>query len=176
MRVNRLDRGILLGGLLALACTHTSGVERRAQDDGSYLVDCRQPLTQCLVSIEQVCRSGYEIVRGREDRTLSGPQEPNEPVIISQVVARCRSSSSLFGGAEKPSPPAPSGGAAAAAVPSRSCTPGATQACVGPAACHGGQQCLADGMAFGPCDCGGAAPAAPAVSPAAADPGATTPR
>ena len=33
--------------------------------------------------------------------------------------------------------------------------PGATQTCVGPGACRGGQQCLADGTAFGPCDCGG---------------------
>jgi len=172
VRVNRFDRGILLGGLLTLACTHTSAVERRAQEDGSYRVDCRLSLARCLASIEQVCGQGYEVLRAREERRLAGPIEPNEPIVISEVVARCRKDGSLIGGGEKPSPPASS----SPAVPSRSCTPGATQACVGPAACRGGQQCLADGMAFGPCDCGPAAPAAPTVSPAAPEAGAATPR
>lgn len=35
-----------------------------------------------------------------------------------------------------------------------SCTPGATQACLGPGACEGAQMCLADGSGFGACDCG----------------------
>jgi hypothetical protein len=34
------------------------------------------------------------------------------------------------------------------------CDPGQTQACVGPGACQGGQRCLNDGSAWGPCDCG----------------------
>lgn len=34
------------------------------------------------------------------------------------------------------------------------CVPGTTQACVGPAACSGGQSCLPDGSGFGSCDCG----------------------
>jgi len=40
------------------------------------------------------------------------------------------------------------------AVGSRACTPGASQACVGPGACQGGQVCTADGTGYGPCDCG----------------------
>lgn len=36
----------------------------------------------------------------------------------------------------------------------RVCTPGSTQACVGAAACNGGQACLPDGSGFAPCDCG----------------------
>lgn len=43
------------------------------------------------------------------------------------------------------------------AQPGRACTPGATQACVGPGACQGGQFCTPDGMAFSSCDCGKAA-------------------
>jgi hypothetical protein len=35
------------------------------------------------------------------------------------------------------------------------CAPGATQVCVGPGGCRGGQSCLGDGSGFGPCDCGG---------------------
>ena len=164
---------LLLCGTLTLACRHTAGIERRAQDDGSYRADCRYPLARCLTAIEEVCASGYDVVQARENRILAGPQEPNEPTVTSEVVARCRTTSSLWGGSEKPRPPTASGGAAAPPVSARSCTPGATQACVGPAACQGGQQCLADGMAFGPCDCGGAAPAAP---PAPPDTGAATPR
>jgi len=67
--------------------------------------------------------------------------------------------------------PSVAGSAAPSAAPSvapsaapsaRACIPGATQVCVGPAACRGGQVCLHDGSAFGPCDCG------PAVTPAPA--------
>ncbi len=37
----------------------------------------------------------------------------------------------------------------------KECTAGATQSCVGPAGCRGGQVCLPDGSAWGACDCGG---------------------
>jgi hypothetical protein len=36
----------------------------------------------------------------------------------------------------------------------KGCTPGATQTCVGPGACAGGQVCRTDGTGYGPCDCG----------------------
>ncbi len=36
------------------------------------------------------------------------------------------------------------------------CEPGATQACVGPAQCEGGQACRADGSGWDTCDCGAA--------------------
>jgi hypothetical protein len=36
------------------------------------------------------------------------------------------------------------------------CVPGASQACVGPGGCQGGQVCLPDGGGLGPCDCGAA--------------------
>jgi hypothetical protein len=34
------------------------------------------------------------------------------------------------------------------------CTPGQTQACLGPGACNGAQVCASDGKSFGQCDCG----------------------
>lgn len=34
------------------------------------------------------------------------------------------------------------------------CAPGESKACVGPGACQGGQQCLANGSGFAACDCG----------------------
>lgn len=64
-----------------------------------------------------------------------------------------------FGGAV-PLGGAPAGLGGAATI----CTPGETQACVGPGACSGAQVCNADGMGWGACDCGtgtgGAAPGA----------------
>ena len=52
-----------------------------------------------------------------------------------------------------------SGGAAgfptsAGGVSGNVCAPGATQACIGPAACKGGQVCLSSGAMWGVCDCG----------------------
>lgn len=40
------------------------------------------------------------------------------------------------------------------AAEQNACTPGLSQACVGPGACQGGQVCKADGSGYGPCDCG----------------------
>jgi hypothetical protein len=52
-------------------------------------------------------------------------------------------------------PPQPASTAAPAALPAgQVCAPGATQECVGPAACRGGQRCLPDGSGFSECDCG----------------------
>jgi hypothetical protein len=73
-----------------------------------------------------------------------------------------------------PEPPAPEADAGAEdAAPPPLCVPNATQECVGPGACKGGQSCLPDGSGFTECDCGKAkkkpssAPKAPAPAPAA---------
>lgn len=39
------------------------------------------------------------------------------------------------------------------------CTPGRSEACIGPGGCAGGQQCNAEGTGFGACDCGSQMPA-----------------
>jgi len=55
----------------------------------------------------------------------------------------------------QPVGPAPSGMVSAPPeAPARTCAPGSTQFCYGPGACQGAQQCLADGSAWGFCDCG----------------------
>jgi hypothetical protein len=173
MRVNRPGRGALLRrllvcGSLTLACANASAFKRQALPDGSYRVECDQRLSRCLIAIEEVCAKGYDVVQASDDVNYRGPIEPNEPTLNSQVTARCKTES-VLGGRKTPAPappPAPtSGGAADASKPSApaSCFPGATQACIGAGGCRGGQQCLADGAAFGPCDCGTAPAAAPAA-------------
>src|SRR5258707_4487519 len=62
----------------------------------------------------------------------------------------------LLGAVGSPATPAGSAaapaGAPGAGAPARACIPGATQSCVGPGGCTGGQSCRLDGAAFGPCD------------------------
>jgi len=145
--------------LLLCACGHTTGVERRQQPDGSYQVTCRVALARCLTSVAEICPQGYEVLHAQEDVSVVGPREINEPSIASEATVRCRGQGAASPGADKAATPP--------AAPR--CTPGATQTCVGPGACRGGQQCLADGASFGPCDCGGPIPAA-GTPPGAAPP------
>lgn len=46
------------------------------------------------------------------------------------------------------------------------CTPGETRPCTGSGACVGGQACVADGSAWGACDCGGTKDAGSDTTPA----------
>jgi len=171
----RLARAAL-GVVLVSACAHSNGVERHAEADGTYRIDCRQPLERCLGSLVEVCSQGYEILRAREEKRFYGPNDRNEPSLTSYAVARCSSPASMFGKSEEggkrvessaPSSPRglPAGGGPTNDGPAKNCVPGATQACVGPGACHGGQQCLKDGTAFGACDCGEPVPKSPLPSP-----------
>jgi hypothetical protein len=148
MGMNRFLRIALASVVAAVACAHGS-IQRKAQPDGSFRVDCRAALTRCLTAIEEVCHQGYEVIDAREDVRFVGPIEPNEPTVTSEVVARCN------GPGVKPRAERQ----AVTPAPVTTCIPGASQACVGPAACQGGQQCLPDGRSFGTCDCGASAPA-----------------
>jgi len=100
--MTRLARAAL-GVVLVCACGHSSGVERHAEGDGTYRIDCRQPLQRCLSSLEEVCTQGYEILRAREEKRFYGPNEINEPSLTSYAVARCTSPASLFGKSDKES-------------------------------------------------------------------------
>jgi hypothetical protein len=153
--------------LALAACAYASKVQRQAQPDGSYRVVCDNRLTQCLAAIDEVCAKGYDVLQAYQDVRYAGPIEPNEPTVKSEAVARCRTEGPVFGGAPKPALPAPEpapSGETKKPAPPGSCFPGTTQPCVGAGACKGGQPCLPDGTAFGPCDCGGPSPEAPATN------------
>jgi hypothetical protein len=147
-----------------------SRIEPRKQEDGSYRVDCKEPLARCVTAFEGTCPHGYELLQGHEYKQFYGPDAFNQPVVTSEAVARCRKP-----GKSTAEATASGSGGAALKSSASACVPGATQTCVGPGACRGGQQCLADGTAFGPCDCGPPAPAAPTSPAAAADAGVTAP-
>jgi hypothetical protein len=75
---------------------------------------------------------GY-IVTGRCRQLRAGRRDPPAQVIQEPPPAQ-------------PQPePAP--------APAWRCVPAATQACVGPGACPGGQACLPDGLSWGACQC-----------------------
>jgi hypothetical protein len=157
----------------ALGCA-VPAVQSERGDDGVYHFKCALPLPQCLRAAEAACNyQRYAVLRAFDDHNLKGDNSQPADTRSSEAFVRCDAltswspenralrDSTLAAAAPAPAPAlvvVPSGGSAPG------CVPGATQACVGPGACAGGQACAPDGKAFGPCDCGGVAkPAAPSV-------------
>jgi hypothetical protein len=152
---------------LLLATWACSGGPRppAKQPDGSYDLSCRGRLTSCLKQAERVCgEKGYTVTTAHDVRELLGHKsgqsqigiESSDATIVCGVVKteepiRLRRE-------EQQETELPS---VAASVPRSACVPGATQACVGPAGCSGGQVCSADGARFEVCDCGATPPAPP---------------
>ncbi|HWP04482.1 MAG TPA: hypothetical protein VNN72_02010 [Polyangiaceae bacterium] len=101
-------------------------------------------------------------------------QEPMGEAVAGQSLIAAAAVASASASAKPGAAPAASGAVALTGAPRpasappiaegpavRTCVPGATQACVGPAACSGGQSCLPDGSGFGACDCGTAKKTSP---------------
>lgn len=127
--------------------------------DGTFLVEC-DVQTACFNRAERQCgSSGYIIVGGQSSRKVYGAPGNEKAVGKDQMRIRCKTLSDLAGLAPASSsanaaPLDASAPAAPAPANHSVCRPGETQKCVGPAACEGGQACVADGSGFGPCDCG----------------------
>lgn len=178
---------------LLIACATRSGVETQHLPDGTLRIKCETSLAACLARAEDICHGNtYDVVRARDQRDRYGPEMGTAQVEVrsSEALVRCGSRGRPLGGYDdlKLPPGAQAGGAvgpgagpgmgpgagqpaAPPAPPPRACVPGATQACIGPGKCEGGQSCLPDGSAFGPCDCGTLGP--PVTAPGAA--GTATP-
>jgi len=156
------------------------GVKPRHLEDGTLLLTCDGALSDCVRQAEDYCVDArVEVLEGRLRDGPTGHGGALSTSTIAEVRFVCGKSPLRL---ERPRwlkkapPPASSGPAssapglaapapaASAAAPAALCVPGATQACVGPGACRGGQACLPDGSGFGPCDCAGA-PAASVESP-----------
>jgi hypothetical protein len=153
--------------LVAACATHRVG--RTNLPDGSFKLECRKGLADCLTDLtSDICRDyGYDVVRAREVVERNGVEPVDSTFVTSEAIVRCRSGGALI--LRDDAAPGASNRAAAAplTVPSRSCFPGSTQACLGPGACKGAQTCGANGTSFSACDCGGAPPALPAPVPEA---------
>ncbi|HVZ74608.1 MAG TPA: hypothetical protein VHJ20_19635 [Polyangia bacterium] len=127
-------------------------------DVDRYRLTCGMSLDQCLVEGgNKVCPDGgYFVERAVNDANYRGRQDTPEAQRSSIALLRCAPAHGYRDGGKAlmQEPAAAPKDAPAPAPRAAACTPGATQTCVGPAACQGGQACLPDGSGFAPCDCG----------------------
>jgi hypothetical protein len=170
--------------LVFLASCVTGPVERQRLADGSWHLTCRLPMDECVRHFEAVCMDKrYRILSAQSKRDVRDVDPGTREYRLSEITALCdRDAPQVAAAAAAPAPPipppgvpppppigAPPLGAPPAPPPAgpgvaraSACVPGATQACIGPGGCNGGQACRADGTGFGSCDCGAAKPAADA--------------
>jgi len=146
-------------GLVLVACSSGSGKPARLPD-GGYRLSCRGPLSDCLKGAEKICREqGYTIGSARDARELLGHEQGQSQVEVrkSEATIYCGNASPPAAALTAPAEVAPTSSPAPAPAPhpdpARVCIPGATQACIGPGGCSGGQACSTDGTHFQACDC-----------------------
>jgi hypothetical protein len=159
---------VLLALSMTVACSHGSGRPARLAD-GGYSLSCKGPLTECLHHAEHLCHDqGYTVSEARDVNQVLGAETGQSRIVIqkSDATIYCgdaprpaihlvRQPETEVGGAPAPAAKvAPPASPAPAKAPTLACVPGATQACVGPGGCNGGQACAADGTRFEACDCG----------------------
>jgi hypothetical protein len=152
----------------SLGCSKPPVVPERLAD-GRFSFKCDSELWVCLSHVKELCRGGPYAVDGAWDQATNvGVDQTRVETHRSQAIVRClhrgQDPRRLFARPDDPKPVehGPVGTPAKAAsvattttvTTARPCVPGTTQACVGPAACAGGQACLPDGSGFGQCDCG----------------------
>lgn len=153
-----------LFALSALGCSKGAGGVAK-QPDGSYELSCKGPLSNCLKRAEQVCGDkGYTVLDGHHVREILGGETGQSQVRLdhsdANVVCGTAPARAPVRLQREPEPlPSTEATTPSAAPPPRACVPGATQACVGPAGCSGGQVCAVDGSRFEACDCGSLNPA-----------------
>jgi hypothetical protein len=166
-------RGLSIAALILAigGCAHGQRISTERRPDGIVHLKCQTTLADCLYEVENVCdHRRYVVLRAVDARDLKGAEPAKMLVHSSEAFVRC-GETGAWGTANKnlleaPLCAEPATAPNAAPVPARACTPGATQTCVGPAGCAGGQACAPDGSRFGPCDCGPqATPPAAAPSP-----------
>jgi hypothetical protein len=137
--------------------------------DGTRELQCDQPLWKCLLHVDDYCKgASYEVLHASDEQLVFGSQASAVEGRRSRAVLRCLKPGAPLpdqpGPPTEPPPPSASPSPPVTTPPAGApaCVRGTTQACVGPAACSGGQACLNDGSGFGPCDCGTTtAPAVP---------------
>lgn len=158
--------------VLALGCA-TAAIRTERRPDGVYHVTCRTALPACLAAAESLCNhERYAVLRAFDDHNLKGDMTQPTDVRSSEALVRCGTDAASWSAETKALSEQSLGAAqtapAPSASPARACVPGATQTCVGPGGCSGGQACASDGAMFGACDCG--TPAPPPPPPAAPPP------
>lgn len=168
--------GLAVLALSALGCgSRVTGAPVR-HSDGAYDVSCKGPLSDCLKQAERVCRDeGYTVAAARDVRELLGGETGKSqiavqksdatfycgrlPTAIERPMIELKRERPLESSTPKEAPAVPA--PVPPPPPPRACVPGATQSCIGPGGCSGGQACAEDGTHFQPCDCGNPPPPHP---------------
>ncbi|HXK20433.1 MAG TPA: hypothetical protein VNG33_21635 [Polyangiaceae bacterium] len=158
-------RALGLGGLALLAACGPPEVQSQRLKDGSWSFTCELPMDECVRRAQEKCNlQRYRITEGTSETRLRDvpPFERADHTSHLNFVCTDDGQNPLvtLGGDDKPAN-AKSGAAKPAPATIRVCTKGETRACVGAAACKGGQACLPDGSGFAACDCGPVTPVAP---------------
>jgi hypothetical protein len=106
-------------------------------------------MDECVRQVEQICiDKRYRILSGQSKIKLVDVTPGTREYPRSELVVRCGSGPEGDIASDRNVAPLQP------ASPKLSCIAGATQACVGPGGCSGGQACRPDGLGFGSCDCG----------------------
>jgi hypothetical protein len=163
-----------------LGCASSNdGIERLK--DGSYRLECRETLADCLALAEQRCSNyGYEVLSGRQENRIFGPEQLQTKYVNSAAIVMCRNANGLFDDTPQPSSSVARQRMRQQPGKAATCVPGASQSCTGPGGCSGGQSCAPDGVSYLPCDCGApntvqsTTPEAPPSTPSALPPAPST--
>jgi hypothetical protein len=151
-------RWFCLVSVSLLAACGAAEVQTQKLKDGSYDVTCQLSMDECIRRVQDECRlQRYRILEGTSETRLRDAPPFEKAYHTSRLHLVC---------SDDGASPLLSFGKAAAepsSAPASTCSPGETRTCVGAGACKGGQACLPDGKAFGPCDCG--PPPGPAAMP-----------
>lgn len=153
--------------LLSVGC---SNVKSSHVPGGGHLITCTNGMKDCVGRAAKLCGDdGYTITRGvSRPKLLGGASSQYRSMSESaELTIVCGELEEEEGAGPYQLPPR-SDETSEEAEPAKEsapaepvCTKGATQRCVGPGACDGGQVCQEDGSGFGPCDCGPSASPAP---------------
>lgn len=158
-------RSVGLVGLALLTACGAPEVQSQRLKDGSWSFTCELPMDECVRRAQEKCElQRYRILEGSSETRLRDAPPFERAYHTSRLTFMCTNGASealVTLGSDDKSVAAKSSAAKAVPATSNVCTKGETRACVGPAACKGGQACLTDGSGFGACDCGPATPVAP---------------
>jgi len=158
-------RSVTIGCLWLLTACGSAQFQQERLNDGSIKVTCELTMDECVHRAQDLCRNQrFRIIDGTSETRLRDAPPYESAYHTSHLHFICTND----GGKPLISLDAPLAAPAEPKAAPTACAAGETRVCVGPAACKGGQACLADGSGFGPCDCG---PVAPPVS----TPATTTP-
>jgi hypothetical protein len=158
-------RSPLLACLWIVAACNPAQFQQEKLNDGSIKVTCELSMDECVRRAQDLCRNQrYRIIEGTSETRLRDVPPFEHAYHTSRLHFICTDDGGKPLLSLDAAPPAD----AKPAAP-RACTAGETRECVGPAACKGGQACVADGSGFGPCDCGPVPPpvSTPATAPIA---------